>query len=359
MSGSGWLTILKETGLGWWEDKAPRLGAALAYYTVLSLAPLVILVAPIAGMVSGLLFGPEAGERQITEQFTQLFGPEAGPVIDVMLHASDERAAPGRLATALSLAVLLFAASGVFAELQDALDTIWEVVPRPGNKAALLSLVRQRFLSFAMVLVICFLLLVSLVLSAALASLQAYAERRLQTDARVWLTTNGLISFVVITFLFALIFKVLPDVKLRWRDVMLGAALTSALFALGRYVIGQYLGRTTLWSNYGAGKSLVVLLVWIYYSAQILFLGAEFTKAYTRRTAGPVAPTEVAVPITEEARAQQGIAHAEVVEAVAEVVERKKVEAEDADDAGDGPDAGGASAGAGKVLPDDIQPPVG
>lgn len=325
-----WGGLLKETVAEWWQDKAPRLGAALAFYTALSLAPLLILVAPAAGAV----FGPEFDARQqIAAQFSQLFGADAGGAIHAVLEASQGPQRPGALATALSIGVLLFAASGVFAELQDALDTIWEVAPKPTNKAALISLLRQRFLSFAMVLCIGFLLLVSLLFSAALSALRDYAAPRVTDVAVAWTVANNVVSFVVITLLFAMMFKVLPDVKIRWRDVWLGAALTSGMFTLGRFLIGEYIGRTTLWSSYGAGKSLVVLLVWIYYSAQILFLGAEFTRAYVRRLGAPVELTEGAVPVTEEERAQQGIPHQEVVEAVAEVVQRKAAAA--AEEGGD------------------------
>jgi membrane protein len=321
----GWALVLKETAAEWWQDKAPRLGAALAYYTILSLAPMLILVTPAVAMV----FGPQQARRQVISQFEQLLGHEAAEAVATLVGAGPNR--PGRVATALSVGLLLFAASGVFAELQDAMDTIWEVVPKPGNRAALLSLLRQRFLSFAMVLGIGFLLLVSLVISAALGALQAAALQYAQVPVAVWSVAHGTVSFAVITVLFALIFKVLPDVKLRWRDVWLGAAMTSALFALGRFVIGQYVGRAALWASYGTGaKSLVALLVWVYYSAQILFFGAEFTKAYTKRLGSGVAPpTEVAVPLTDEARAEQGIPKQEVVEAVAEVVERKRREEED------------------------------
>ena len=320
-----WGGLLKETGAEWWQDKAPRLGAALAYYTILSLAPLLILVTPVVGAV----FGRERARDQSTEQFSQLLGSEAAEAVASLVGAGPNR--PGTIATALSVAVLLFAASGVFAELQDAMDTIWEVVPKPGNRAAFRSLLRQRFLSFAMVLGIGFLLLVSLVISAALAALEEAASRRASVPVIVWRASHGLVSFGVITVLFALIFKVLPDVKIHWRDVWLGAAITAGLFTLGRFLIGQYIGREALWASYGTGaKSLVALLVWVYYSAQILFFGAEFTKAYAKRLgSGRPAPTEIAVPLTEEARAEQGIPKQEVVEAVAEVVERHKREDEE------------------------------
>jgi membrane protein len=228
----------------------------------------------------------------------------------------------------ISIVVLVFGATNVFAELQDSLNTIWEVTPKPGT-GLLWDFVRSRLLSFAMVMAIGFLLLVSLVFSALLEALQSYfADSHVQTAAQVWSTANNLASFAVVTMLFALMFRVLPDVKLRWRDVFAGAVLTAVLFTVGRHLIGQYLGRVGVGQRYGASRSLVALLVWVYYSAQILFLGAEFTKVWSRRHGVRVVPTEVAVPVTEEARAQAGIAHKEVVQAVTEVVERNEANGE-------------------------------
>jgi membrane protein len=317
-----WAAVLKETTSEWWNDKAPRLGAALAYYTILSLAPMLVLVTPVVGWI----FGRDRARSQIMKQVSQLLGEDAGRAVDALIDATGF-AQPSRLATTLTAGVLLFAASGVFAELQDAMDTIWEVTPRPGSRAAFRSLMRQRFLSFAMVLGIGFLLLVSLLISAMLSALKEFAQAHVQIAAAVWDAAHGVVSFLVTTVLFAMIFKVLPDVKVRWRDVWLGAALTSALFAVGRYLIGKYIGQAALWKSYGTGaKSLVALLVWVYYSAQILYFGAEFTKTYTKRIGAGAAPTEVAVPVTEEARAEQGITKPEVVEAVAEVVGRKRQE---------------------------------
>lgn len=359
----GWWPLLKQTLSDWWEDRAPRLGAALAFYTVLSLAPLLVIVTPMLGAV----FGDDEARAGISRQFEQLVGPEGAAAIDVMLKDPEVIAAvageaatqpatqptsgpstqpatqpaspvdpeirrtapppapsawPGRVAWILSILVLAFGATNVFAELQDSLNTIWEVTPKPG-RAAVWDFVRQRILSFAMVMAISFLLLVSLVFSTLLEALQAYfAGTKVDASAEVWQWANITVSFAVITLLFALIFKVLPDVQLRWRDVLIGALLTAGLFTVGRTLIGQYLGRAGVGERYGASRSLVALLVWVYYSAQILLLGAEFTKVWSRRTRGRIEPTKDAVPITEEARAQQGIAHKEVVEAVTEVVER-------------------------------------
>jgi membrane protein len=367
----GWWPLLKQTLADWLEDKAPRLGAALAFYTVLSLAPLLVIVTPILGAV----IGSDEARRGVAAQFEALVGPEGAAAVEVMLEdpqvsskladSAEEVAAtkpatrpttlplpraqssdattpvttapttlparrgpvwPSRLAWALSIGVLIFGATNVFAELQDSLNTIWEVTPRPGA-SFVWGFVRQRLLSFAMVMSICFLLLVSLVLSAVFEAVRAYfASTWIERSAQFWQLANNGASFLVVTLLFALMFKVLPDVKLRWRDVMIGALLTAGLFTVGRHVIGQYLGRVGVGERYGASRSLVALLVWVYYSAQILLLGAEFTKVWSRRAGGRVQPTEVAVPITEEARAQAGIAHKEVVEAVKDVVERKEAD---------------------------------
>ena len=367
----GWWPLLKQTLADWWEDRAPRLGAALAFYTVLSLAPLLVIVTPILATVIG---SDETARKGIASQFEQLVGPEGAAAIEVMLKdpevvanvAGEEAAAevaaatqastrpnavtqparsqppaegagparrnrpswPGRFAWILSIVVLAFGATNVFAELQDSLNTIWEVAPKPGA-GFLWDFIRQRLLSFAMVMAISFLLLVSLVFSAVLEATQAYfASTWLEDWARLWQVANNVTSFVVVAILFGLMFKVLPDVNLRWRDVAMGAVLTAALFTIGRHLIGAYLGRVGVGERYGASRSLVALLVWVYYSAQILLLGAEFTKVWSRRHGVQVVPTSVAVPVTEEARAQAGIAHKEVVEAVAEVVDRKEAAGE-------------------------------
>jgi membrane protein len=316
--------LLVETFFGWWEDRAPRLGAALAYYTVLALAPVLVLVTPIASVVLG-----NVGEArsEIRQQFAQLIGEQGARAVDDVLSAAGRHyGTPSPLARTVSWVVLLFGASGVFAELQEALDTIWEVTPRPGSKAWLAYL-RKRFLSFAMVLGICFLLLVSLVATAALAALRHYADQEVQGLAFVWTVLNLIASVGGSTVVFAMIYKILPDVTIRWRDVWMGALITAGLFTLGRHLIGEYLGKSSIGDRYGATGSLVVILVWVYFSAQILYLGAEFTKAYSRQTGAPIQPEAIAVPLTEEARAQQGIPHHELVQAVTEIVEQKRQQA--------------------------------
>jgi membrane protein len=321
-----WSKLFADAGKEFWADRAPRMGASLAFYTILSLAPLLILAQPLVGAA----FGAQTARDKIIDQFGQLAGEPGRLAVAQMLKPlpPDESAASQPWTTALSVAVLVFGATAVFAELQDALNVVWEVVPKP-NQRVIWEFIRVRLLSFAMVMGICFLLLVSLLLGATLEALREYAQRvygdpNATEAAAVWSWAHLLASLVVVTVLFAMIFKVLPDATVGWRDVWLGALLTSALFVAGRFLIGKYLGRSGISARYGAGGSLVALLVWVYYSAQILIYGAEFTKAYSRRTGRRVVATEVAVPITEEARAQQGIAHQDVVEAVKDVQERKR-----------------------------------
>jgi membrane protein len=303
--------IVKETLIGWWEDKAPRLGAALAFYTILSIAPIVILALPVAS----LIFGRPQAEGSVVKEFEELVGNEGAKAVRAIVTAPPEQSR-STLATTVGLVVLAFGATGVFAQLQDALNTIWEVVPVP-NGNLIWAFLRQRFLSFAMVLGICFLLLVSLVLSAGLSAARAYMDQRLASVAFTWTIAHTLASFGVITILFAMMFKVLPDVDVPWRDVWLGALITAALFTLGKTVIGLYLGRSAISRAYGGAGSLVALLLWVYYSSQILFLGAEFTHAYAKVRGSRVHPTPIAVPVTDEARAQQGIPRHQTVEQAA------------------------------------------
>lgn len=280
------LLLLKETASGWWKDKAPMLGAALAYYTVLALAPVVILVMPIAGVI---FHNPMAARQRIIVEFEELIGKPGADAVRAVLNAGHGAAPPGTVGTILTLGVLLFGASGVFVNLQESLDAIWGVAPRRG-KGAFLLVLRKRFLSFAMVLGMCFLLLTSLIISAGLAALRVYAQGDVQQTAWAWTVAHAAVSMAVITLLFAMIYKILPDATVPWKDVWLGALIAAGLFSLGRFAIGTYLGRTVVVRSYGPAGSLVALLVWVYYSAQILYLGAEFTRARSRRSGHKVIP---------------------------------------------------------------------
>lgn len=292
--------LLKGTGEDWLEDKAARLAAALAYYTVLSLAPLLI----VAVSVAGLIFGEEAARGQIAAQIQGLVGPEAGEAIQSIL-ASAKKPSSGIIGTIVGAGVLLFGASGVFGELQDSLNTIWEVQPKPGR--GVWGLIRDRLFSFTMVLGVAFLLLVSLVISAGLAAAGDLLSSRLPGGETLWHVLNFVIGVAVITGLFALIYKVVPDVKIRFGDVLVGALVTALLFTVGRLLIGLYIGKSSVGSPFGAAGSLVVIVVWVYYSANILFLGAEFTQVYATRFGSRIRPADNAIPVTEEARAQQGL----------------------------------------------------
>jgi membrane protein len=266
-------SLLKEAASDWADDKAGRLAAALAFYSVLSLAPLLLIVVAIAGAV----FGDEAARGEIVAQMRGLIGRDGAEVIQTMLENAREPKA-GMLATIVGLATLLFAASGVFAQLQGALNTIWEVEPVRGRGVR--GLIRDRFLSFTMVLGTGFLLLVSLVISAGLA---AAGKRFGDGAALVWQAVNFVVSFGVVMLLFAMIYKVLPDVRIAWKDVWIGAILTAALFTLGKFLIGFYMGHSSVGSPFGAAGSLVALVIWIYYSCQIVFFGAELTQVYANR----------------------------------------------------------------------------
>jgi membrane protein len=270
------LGMVKEAFKDWNEDNAPRLGAALSYYTIFSIAPLLL----ISIAVAGLVFGAEAAQGGIVTQIQGLVGRDAAEAIQGMLENA-RKPGQGILATIFGAVTLIFGAGGAFNELRAALDVIWEIPPRKGG--GVLGMIRERLLSFAMVLVVGFLLLVSLVLSAGISALEV--KGTFPGSGVVLQVVNNAVSLAVITVLFALIFKYLPDAHppVAWKDLWTGAFITAALFTLGKYAIGLYLGRSSVASAYGAAGSLVLLLVWVYYSAQILFFGAEVTQVLARR----------------------------------------------------------------------------
>lgn len=291
--------LLRATMSDWYEDRAQRIGAALAYYTIFALAPGLVIVMALAG----LMLGPGA-ESQIIGQFHELIGEQGATAIEATVRSARNETL-GATGTALALIPLVFGLWGVFGELQDGLNTIWGVTPKPGRRIR--DILKERFWSFAMVVGIGFVLLVSLVLSAWLAAVGTYVGSLLPAPAAGLEALNFVISFVVITGSFALIFKLLPDVRIAWRDVWLGAAVTSLFFTVGKFLIGLYLGKSAVASAYGAASSLVIIVVWVYYSAQILLLGAEFTKMWTKRRGSGFVPEKTAVPVTQEARAEQGL----------------------------------------------------
>jgi membrane protein len=306
------IEIVGETVKEWSNDKASRLSAALAYYTVFSIPPLMVVAIGIAS-----LFTDRATiEEQVVSQAGGLMGQQGGEAIRTILQSAEEPGNGELLPTLLGVALLVFGASGVFTQLQDAMNTIFGVKPDP--KRGIMGLIKDRFLSFTMVLTIGFILLVSLVLSTVLASFGGFIGGLVtEAEALLWII-NFLISFGIFMLLFALIFKTIPDVKISWRDVLIGAAVTALLFKIGEYALSFYFERSDPTSAFGAAGSIILLLLWIYYSAQIIFLGAEFTEVYARRVGSGIQVEEDAVPLTQEARAQQGITRQEDVKQQAE-----------------------------------------
>lgn len=312
--------LFTETFKDWNEDKAPRLSAALAYYTIFSLAPLLI----IAIALAGLFFGEEAARGEVIEQVRGFIGQSGAEAVEGLLAASN-RPAGGRIAAAIGFATLLFGAAGVFGQLKDAMNTIWEVAPRPNQ--GIWGFIRTNVLSFTMVLAVGFLLLVSLLISTALSAFTTFVAGESGAQTALWQVVNFLVQAAITFGLFALIFKELPDAEITWRDVALGAGFTTLLFSIGRYLISFYLAQTATGSTFGAAGSLVVILVWIYLSAQILFFGAEFTQVYARRYGSRIQPSKNAVPATEEMRAEQGMPDPQVLAATAAVSDGKHPEA--------------------------------
>jgi membrane protein len=266
-------SLLMQAGAAWFADNAPRFGAALAFYTLFSLAPVLIVTVSVAGAV----FGNKAAQGEVIRQFQGLMGTQGATAIETILK-SINRPALGTFATALGLFAILIGASGAFNELQDALNTIWRVDNKTDN--FWMVTIRQRFLSLGLVLATGFVLLTSLVVNAALSAAESYINNVVPKSVIFLESINFVFSFCIITFLFALIFKFIPDTPIPWRDVWMGAAVASILFTVGKVIIGFYLSHSALTSAYGAAASLVIFLIWIYYSAQILLFGAELTHVY-------------------------------------------------------------------------------
>jgi membrane protein len=268
--------LLKASVSAWSDDKSPRLGASLSFYTIFAMPPLFM----IAIFIASLFFDPTSVRTQMFSQVGGLIGKKSAEAIQTAMAAQYETH-KGLVASVIAVVTLIITATGLFIELQDALNTIWRVEAKPGH--GVLGFVRIRLLSFAMVVGIGFLLMVSLIVSAALAVATKYIGGFLPSVGIVSEIGSNLVSFAVIMVLFAMIFKVLPDVKIAWRDVWIGAAVTSLLFTAGKFLLGWYLGRSTTITAYGAAGSVVLILLWVYYSAQILFFGAEITKVYATR----------------------------------------------------------------------------
>ncbi|HET6567690.1 MAG TPA: YihY/virulence factor BrkB family protein [Rhodothermales bacterium] len=307
------------------DDDCPRMAAALSYYTIFSLPAVLVIVATIVGAV----FGQAAAEGQIQQQFGSLLGEEGASFIQTMIQNEGERAtgSSGIIATILGIGVLLFGAIGAFVELQSALNTTWEVEPDP-EKGGINAFIVKRLLSFGMILGIGFLLLVSLVLSAAISAFGQLISNYLPDffSQGLLFAINIAISLLVITLLFAAIFKIMPDAVVQWKDVGVGALATAVLFVIGKFAIGLYLGHSSVGSAYGAAGTLALLLIWIYYSALIVFIGAEFTQIWARYTGSRIVPDENAVRVVSETRHvdDDGLATDETTEPVRPPVSRTK-----------------------------------
>jgi membrane protein len=268
--------VLKESAQEFSKDKAPRLSAALAYYTLFSLAPLLVIVVAVAG----LMFDQATAREKIIAGLGQVLGEEGQKGVVEMISSAGNKEKTGIVATVIGFLTLLFGASGVFGQLKDALNSIWDVPPK--KEGGVMTLIKDRFLSFTMVLGVGFLLLVSLVVSAAVTAFTDMMSARMLGGGVVAQVVTFAVSVGIIAVLFAALFKYLPDKKIAWADVWAGAFFTSLLFNIGKLVIGYYLGRGSIGSSFGAAASLAILLVWLYYSGMIFFFGAEFTEVWSR-----------------------------------------------------------------------------
>lgn len=288
--------LAKQTFKEYSDDKAPRLGAALSYYTVFSLAPVLILVISIAGLV----FGKDAAQGRIVGELQGVLGPEGAEGVQTML-AKANNTGSGVVSTVVGFLMLIVGATGVLIELQGAINTVWKVAPKPGG--GIKELIRERLLSFGLILSFGFILLVSLILSALLAGLGGMMSSIIPGWVIFGYLLNYAVALAVMTTLIAMIYKILPDVKIAWRDVWVGALVTSVLFQIGKFAIGLYIGKASVGSPFGAAGSLAVLLVWVYYSSQIILLGAEFTRVSALRRGARIEPTAHAVLIDHPAAA--------------------------------------------------------
>lgn len=288
------LTLLRDSVAAWWSDQAPSKGAALAYYSMFSIAPLLFILISIAG----LFFGVEAVRGVVFAQLADLMGESGADAVQEML-ANVSEPATGRWAAALSTAVLVFGATSVFGQLQTALDTIWQVPDQAKAEKhnAVWTFIKGRLLSFGLLLALAFLVVVSLVLSAALSALGKWWGPFFGEWARLAHAFDLVVSFGMLTVVFAAIFKFMPRARIQWRDVWTGAAVTAALFTVGKFLIGLYLGKSDVGSSFGAFGSLVIVMVWVYYSGQIFLLGAEFTWVYAHQSGSRARAPEKTLPM--------------------------------------------------------------
>ena len=286
------LDLLKQTVNEWVEDGAPQLGAALAYYTVFSLAPMVLLLLAVVGVV--FRNDPHGAWTRITEQMSYFLDRSAVQMVE-QIARQVSTPAKSALGGIIGIALAVFGATGVFGQLQNALNTIWGVKAKPG--AGIWGFIRSRFLSFALLAGIGFLLLVSLVIEAVIKGFSHYLQSVVPGALTIIVPVYLAFDFVVITAVFAMIFKILPNATIRWRDVWIGSVMTALLFLIGKWALGIYLGSGTAASAYGAASSLITLLLWVYYSSQILLFGAEFTQVYANRCGAAIEPDKYAVRV--------------------------------------------------------------
>ena len=283
--------LLKITLADWWQDNTFRLAASLAFYTIFSMAPILLIAIGIAGFV----FGRSKASHHIVSQVTMLVGAQGASVVREVIQGA-EAIQGNPVAIAIGLITMVIGSTIVFAELQSALNKIWDIEAHP-DENVLRWVLRVRLRSFAIVLVVGFLLLVSLMLSAFLAAAQDSLDHSMPGFPWLWRAVNLVLSFALVATLFAMIYKYLPDARITWRDVAVGSLVTAGLFSIGKYVIGLYLGQMAFGSTYGAAGSLVVLVVWVYYSALVSFFGAEFTQVYARRYGSHIHPQPHAVRV--------------------------------------------------------------
>ena len=270
-------SIVRDSGVKWWADNALRLGASLSFYTAFALSPLLVIVIAVAGVA----FGEEQVQRALMEEISNLVGPESTEAIQSML-GSARLSTHGGLKAAIGIATALILATGVFVEMQDGLNTIWRSPIQHGS--GLWRFLRDRVLSFLVIIGMGFLLLVSLVIDALLGAFGAYLTHLLTTSEAIMYGLNLMISLIVVTVPFALMFRLLPRANVAWNEVWIGAGVTAGLFTIGKFLIGVYLGTAGVTSAYGAASSLMVILLWVYYSSLIFYFGAEFTYVYAEKS---------------------------------------------------------------------------
>lgn len=316
--------LLRQAYKEWNEDKASRLAAALAYYAIFATAPLLVMLV----LIIGLAFGAEAAQGEVVSRLEGVVGAESARLLQQMIDNAAERTSGGIVATLFGFAALVLGATGLFTSLEDALNTVWEVEPERGGgvAGAVKRRVFDRLWAFALMVGVGLLMIAALVASTALNVLVSNFAGAIPGFPLLWYAGNIVLSLLLLTVLVAAVFKVLPQADIAWKDVWIGSAFTSMLFVIGKELLSLYLGRASVGSVYGAAGSLVVLLIWIYYSAQILLFGAEFTQVYAKRYGSRVKPAKNAVGMTEERRAQMGVPHDVAVEEAQRLEEARREE---------------------------------